>query len=85
MGDLIRIDKILAEKDREERERLVLGIESLLERARAGELLGVCFVAIPVDRECLSVGMLKTSDCGTHELVGASAMMTDYLRRALCD
>ncbi len=83
MADLICIDGLKTKRALEERAKIVEGLEQLLTRAKAGELLGVAFVALPMDRECLSVGMLKTAECGTYELVGASVMMSDYFRNRL--
>lgn len=82
MGDLVSIDRIRDEKSREERERMVNTLESLLVRAKAGELIGVCFAAIPIDRQSVTVGALKLDACGAHELIGVSAMLAGYIADA---
>jgi hypothetical protein len=85
MGDLIRLEDLNKEKAREERVHMVQGLKDLLARAEAGELHAISYVAIPIDRECLSVGLLKTSECGMHEVVGATTILSDYLRKASSD
>jgi hypothetical protein len=85
MGDLIRIDSVVQEKEREERARMADGLRQLAKRAEDGELLAVAFVAIPHEREGLSVGLLKTKQTGLHELVGATTILNDYLRKAVLD
>ncbi|WP_439542527.1 hypothetical protein [Hyphomicrobium sp.] len=85
MGDLIRLEDLNKAKTQEERVRMVEGLRDLLARAEAGELHAVSYVVIPADRECLSVGVLKTSECGMHEVVGATTILSDYLRQAVLD
>jgi hypothetical protein len=85
MGDLIRLEDLNKAKTQEERLRMVDGLRELLIRAEAGELLAVSYVVIPADRECLAVGLLKTSECGMHEVVGATTILSDYLRKAVTD
>lgn len=85
MGDLIRLEDLNKAKAQEERVHMVEGLRDLLMRAEAGELHAVSYVAIPVDRDCLSVGLLKTSECGMHEVVGATTILSDYLRKAVAD
>jgi len=83
MADLICIESVKEERAQEERTKMVEGLEELLDRAKSGELSGLVFVAVPTNRESLSVGLLKTTGCGNHELVGASVMMSDYFRKRL--
>ncbi|MGE0024677.1 MAG: hypothetical protein AB7S70_13730 [Hyphomicrobium sp.] len=83
MGDLVSIDLVRDEKAEAERERMVSTLESLLARAKAGELIGVCFAAIPNDRQSITVGALKLDACGAHELVGVSALLADYIADAV--
>lgn len=85
MGDLIRLEDLNKAKSQEERARMVEGLRDLLMRAEAGELHAVSYVAIPVDRECLAVGVLKTAECGMHEVVGATTILSEYLRKAVLD
>ena len=83
MAELICIESVKEKRAQEERAKMVEGLEELRVRAEAGELAGVVFVAVPTERESLSVGLLKTTGCGNHELVGAAVMMSDYLRKRL--
>lgn len=85
MGDLIRLEDVNKARTQEERLHMVEGLRELLVRAEAGELLAVSYVAIPADRECLAVGLLKTSECAMHEVVGATTILSDYLRKAVSD
>ena len=80
MGEVIDIGEVISEKHRSDRERMENALLELLERVRSDELVGLLFVAIPSDRESLSIGMLKYEGCGIHEMVGASTMLQDYLR-----
>jgi len=83
VGELVSIDRIRDEKAEAERERMVSTLESLLSRAKAGELIGVCFGAIAVDRQSVTVGALKLDQCGAHELVGISVMLADHIADAV--
>lgn len=90
MGDVIRIDDAFREIDdaiqqrkREQHTRMAENLRALATRAEKGELLGVAFVALPSDREAVSVGVLKTEQTGLHELVGATTILNDYLRKAI--
>jgi hypothetical protein len=82
MADVFLIEEVRSEKAREQRDRIVDGLMGLIERARAGEIIGVCFAAIPSDRQTLCVGALKHDSCGAHELVGASSMLANYIDEA---
>lgn len=82
MADIINIDDIVAQKDREERRRIENALQDVIESVRKGELVGVLFVGIPTHRESLSIGVLKKQGCGFHEMIGASTMLNDYLRDA---
>jgi hypothetical protein len=85
MGKLIRIDTVVQQKLQEERLRMASGLRELANRAEAGELLAVAFVAIPTERENLTVGVVKTEEAGIHELVGATTVLNDYLRKAILE
>ena len=82
MGDIINIGDVICERDREDRQRME---NALIQRVREGELVGILFVAIPTNRQSLSIGLLKANGCGIHEMVGASTMLNDYLRDASQD
>lgn len=82
MADLVLIDDARREKSAASRQKLVAGLKALLERAEAGEIIGVCYAAVPEDRKSLWVGAVKDDGCGAHELVGASTMLADYITRA---
>ena len=82
MGEVIDIDEIISGKHRTDRERMEAALLALLERVRSDELVGLLFVAIPSDRESLSIGLLKYEGCGIHEMIGAATMLQDYLREA---
>jgi len=82
MGDIINIGDVICERDREDRQRME---NALIQRVREGELVGILFVAIPTNRQSLTIGLLKANGCGIHEMVGASTMLNDYLRDASQD
>lgn len=50
MGDIIKIGEILGERERADRERMETALLGLIVRVRNGEIVGICFVAIPIDR-----------------------------------
>ena len=82
MGDLVLIEDARAEKEQElrgQREYLADHLERLAARARAGEIIGVCVASIPSDRKAIGINALKTEECGSHELVGASAILSTYI------
>lgn len=85
MGKLIRIDGFLQEKDREERACMAASLRELAGRAENGELLAVAFVVIPQHRENVDVGILKMPEVGLHELVGATTILNDHVRKAMLD
>ena len=85
MGEVIDIGEIISEKHRGDRERMESALLALLERVRSDELVGLVFVAIPNDRQSLSIGLLKYEGCGIHEMIGASTMLQDFLRDASRD
>lgn len=85
MGDLISIDSAVLERDREERDRMATHLRELADQAEKGDLLAVAFVAIPHDREGLNVGVVKTGKAGVAELIGATTILSDYLRKAVLD
>jgi fructose-bisphosphate aldolase class 1 len=82
MGDLVLIDQVRGEKEQEQRQKIIAGLEALLDRAKSGEIIGVCFAAIPADRESVTVGALRADECGAHELVGISALLAAYISEA---
>lgn len=80
MGELISLDDVLQAQQKEDQARMVEGLQELLKRAQDGELLAVAFIAVPKERQNLSIGLLKTETVGLHELVGSSVILSDYLR-----
>ncbi len=83
MGDLVNINGHRDERIKEQRENIVRGLEDLLGRARAGQIVGVCFAAVPADRQSLIIGGYKSDDCGAHELVGVSTLLARYITDAV--
>jgi hypothetical protein len=83
MGDLVGLDGFRDRRTQQQQERVVRGLEDLIERARAGEVIGVCFAAVPADRKSVVVGAYKTDDCGAHELVGVSTLLAAYITDVL--
>lgn len=82
MGDLVLIEDARAAKEQElqnQREHLANHLDQLAARARAGEIIGVCVASIPSDRKAIGINALKTEECGSHELVGASAILSTYI------
>ena len=80
-ANLVVLSEEREKKAIEDQEALVLGIRQLLEAAENGELKGVCYATVSNDDQ-LSFGILSTSDCGVHELVGVSQMLNHRLIRA---
>ena len=85
MGDVVLIEQARTEKQRAQHEAMIAGLEKLLDHVKAGEVLGICYTVIPQDRRSLWVCALKEDACGAHELVGASAMLADYVAQAARD
>lgn len=85
MGDLIRIDQIVENHERERRSRMAEALRDLALQAEKGDLRGVAFVTIPLKRENLSIGLVQMDDVALHELVGATTILNDYLRKAALD
>lgn len=79
MADIITIDDAKAEKARHANEQIIASLEHLVDQAKAGEIIGYCFVGIPPDRHTIKIGAVANETCGSHELVGASAMLADFI------
>ena len=78
---LVLLDQKRAKKSVEEQESLIAGLKRLLEAAENGELKGVCYATVN-SRDMLSFGILHTSECKVHELVGVSQMLNFRLIQA---
>jgi hypothetical protein len=65
----------------EDQQTLIAGIKKLLQAAENGELKGVCYATVNRG-DMLSFGILHTSECGVHELVGVSQMLNFRLIQA---
>jgi hypothetical protein len=79
MAKLVSLERVKDQRAREKRKRLVTALENLLARAKSGEISGVCFAAIPADRQSLCIAALHNDDCGFYELVGAATLMADHV------
>jgi hypothetical protein len=83
MGELISLEGEREKKEREDRANMVERLEELLQAAKDGEIIAVSYVAINTGREGLTVGHLKTGECGVHELVGATRILADGIAMAM--
>ena len=81
MTNLVLLSQEREKKSVEDQETLVLGLTKLLEAAENGELRGVCYATVN-HGDMLSFGVLHTSECGVHELVGVSQMLNFRLIQA---
>lgn len=54
---------------------LVRAIKGLLDAAEKGELTGLCYARVN-GKATLSYGFFGTSDCGAHELLCVSELLT---------
>ena len=82
MGEVVSFDSIRQEKVRDSREAAAGELEQIVELARSGEIKGACYVMLTADGNLTLTGFLKGDQCGMHELVGASALLHDYIVRS---
>ena len=80
-ADLVSLSQKHDEKSAEDQESLVAGIKKLLEAAEKGEIKGLCYATANTN-DMLSFGILHTSECGVHELVGVSQLLNFRLIQA---
>ena len=80
-ANVVLLNQERAKKNAEDQEGLVAGLKRLLDAAERGELKGVCYATIN-SGDMLSFGILHTSECGVHELVGVSQMLNFRLIQA---
>ena len=85
MGDLISFEGARDQKERESRAYMIERLEELLAQAKDGDLIAVSFVAIHTGREGLAIGHLRAGECGIHELVGATRILSDSIAAAAVD
>ena len=78
---LVLLSQEREKKSVEDQESVVAGVKRLLEAAENGELKGVCYATVNRG-DLLSFGVLHTSECGVHELVGVSQMLNFRLVQA---
>ena len=78
---LVLLSEEREKKSVEDQESLVTGLKRLLVAAENGELKGVCYATVSTG-DLLSFGVLNTSECGVHELVGVSQMLNFRLVQA---
>jgi hypothetical protein len=81
MGDLISIHAALHEKDRAKAAKMAQALRALADKAERGELQAVAFVGLPADGQTLSIGAIHDGHTGLHEVIGATTILNDYLRR----
>ena len=84
MGNLVLIENERAKKSATETEELVAGLQRLLDRAKAGELKGICFAGVDANGD-MTLGVLRRPDCGIHELIGLAYILSDSLLESLRD
>ena len=82
MGNLVLIENERAKKSASDREQLVEGLERLLDRAKKGELKGICFAGVDTNGD-MTLGVLRRSSCGIHELIGLAYILSDSLLESL--
>jgi len=79
MTNLVLLNTQREKKAEQDRADLINGLKELLARAELGELKAVCYASIAVDGESITLGILKDSSTGLHEMVGASQILADAL------
>ena len=82
MGNLVLIENAREERSEGDKEELVSGLEKLLERAKNGDIKGICFAGVDFSGE-MTLGVLRRSACGLHELIGLSHILSDSLLESL--
>ena len=79
MAELYLIDCVRDQKHREQQQTLIAGLEELLEQAKNGELKGICYATVAASGHDVWLRALKDDTCGFHELVGASALLSQAM------
>jgi hypothetical protein len=82
MGKLVLIESARAERSEGDKEELISGLETLLQRAKNGEIKGICFAGVDFSGD-MTLGVLRRSACGLHELIGLSHILSDSLLESL--
>jgi hypothetical protein len=82
VGDVVSFDTKKEERVQHSREAAAGELERIVELARSGEIKGACYVMLTADGNLTLTGFLKGDQCGMHELVGASALLHDYIVRS---
>jgi hypothetical protein len=82
MGKLVLIESARAERSEGDKEELISGLEALLQRAKNGEIKGICFAGVDFSGD-MTLGVLRRSACGLHELIGLSHILSDSLLESL--
>lgn len=82
VGDVISFDTKKEERVQHSREAVAGELESILELARSGQIKGACYVMVTADGNLTLTGFMKGDECGMLELVGASALLHDYIVRS---
>ena len=82
MGNLVLIENERARKSEADKEELVEGLERLLDRAKKGELKGICFAGVDFGGD-MTIGVLRRASCGAHELIGLAYILSDSLLESL--
>ena len=82
MGNLVLIENERVKKSEADKEELVEGLERLLDRAKKGELKGICFAGVDFNGD-MTIGVLRRSGCGAHELIGLAYILSDSLLESL--
>ena len=82
MTQIVSYEDAREAKRCERQAEIVGGLEELLRRTQAGEFRGICYCCIGKEGEGLWVGAFSEDGVGAHELVGASAILTDHILRA---
>jgi hypothetical protein len=85
MTNLVLLNSQRSKKDERDRADLVNGLKELLAKAELGELKAVCYASIATDNESITLGILKGSSTGLHEMVGASQILADALLQSARD
>ena len=80
-ADLVTLSQKRDQKSAEDKESKVAGLKKLLEAAEKGEIKGLCYATVNTN-DMLSFGILHTSECGVHELVGVSQLLNFRLIKA---
>ena len=80
-ANLVLLSEEREKQSIEDQQSLIAGLKKLLAAAEKGEIKGLCYVTVNTN-DMLSFGILHTSDCGVHELVGVSQLLNFRLIQA---